>query len=326
MKNPWIFVSAFLWVSALGAFFGIEAFANDARVQIVSPKEGQIFAPGDKVSIAVEVAPSLHATDGKIGIFGLGSVHGTGFSSTRITAAFEIPEFYAGQLTLQPEVWAGGTVLGPKTSVKVRPRTPAKRLEALNRYFSLDLGGRKKLYFKGLYANGIKRDLTSSAAGTTYKSSNPLIVSVDSEGSCTAIAKGLAVITVENKGVHDFAVFVVDDAAHPSPPIDLSDQVAIRLGKMRLETNPRVVRSHYQQVTIANTSSLPLAGPLFIAISGLPKGVILYGGDGEGRFVLTLPDQGLGLLPGQHVTVDLEFLNQGNAAIVYGTKIYHGVH
>ena len=97
-------------------------------------------------------------------------------------------------------------------------------------------------------------------------SSNASVVSVDREGVCTVIANGLAVIAIENGGVRDFATFVVDDPAHPSPPIDLSDQVAIRRGGLRLESNPRVVRSHYQQVTITNTTALPLAGPLFPAV------------------------------------------------------------
>jgi len=78
-------------------------------------------------------------------------------------------------------------------------------------------------------------------------------------------------------------------------------------------------------VTITNTTARPLAGPLFLAVTGLPKGVIAYGGDGGGRHSLDLPHQGLGLLPGQSVTVDLEFLNQGNASIEYTAKVYHGV-
>ncbi len=148
---------------------------------------------------------------------------------------------------------------------------------------------------------------------------------MDREGVCTVIANGLAVITVENGSVRDFATFVVDDPDHPSPPIDLSGQVVIRRGRLRLESNPRIVRSHYQQVTITNTTALPIAGPLFLAVTGLPKGVIAYGGDGGGQHSLNLPDEGLGLLPGQSVTVDLEFLNQGTAAIDYSARVYHGV-
>jgi hypothetical protein len=301
--------------------------ADDARVRIVSPVAGQQFAPGDKVSIVVEIAPSLRATDGGVGLAGLGALKAKGFTGTRFTADFVIPDHYAGPLTMWPDVSAGGTVLGPKVSIKVRPLTPPKQLKALNRYnhVSLPQTHPDQLRVKGHYAKGVERDLTSSASGTTYVSSNASVVSVDPEGVCTVIANGLAVITIENSGVRDFAAFVVRDPARPGPPIDLSGQVAIRRGGLRQESNPRVVRSHYQRVTITNTSALPLAGSLFLEVTGLPNGVIAYGGDGDGRHSLNLPDQGLGLLPGQSVTVDLEFLNQGNASIEYTAKLYHGM-
>lgn len=326
MQSRRVFVLA-LFLASLGDIFGSAAWADDARVRIVSPIEGQQFAPGDKVSIVVDIAPSLRATDGSVGLAGLGSVKAKGFAGTRFTADFVIPDHYAGPLTLWPDVWAGATVLGPKVSIKVRPLTPPTQLRVLNRYYYLSLPRThpERLSVKGRYAKDIERDVSSSASGTTYTSSNASVVSVDREGVCTAIANGLAVLAIENGGVRDFVTFVVGDPAHPSPPIDLSDQVAIRRGGLRLESNPRVVRSHYERVTITNTTALPLAGPLFLVIAGLPKGVIAYGGDGGGRHSLDLPDEGLGLLPGQSVTVDLEFLNQGNASLEYTAKVYHGV-
>lgn len=327
MKIRRIFVLALL-LGSLGGTFAFAAFADDARVHIVSPIEGQLFAPGDKVAIVVDIAPSLHATDGSVGIACLGSVKGKGFRGTRFTADFVIPDYYAGQLTLWPDVWTGETVLGPKVNIKVRPRTPPKQLRVINRYnyLSVPHAYPEQLCVKGLYTNGIERDLSSSASGTTYKSSNASVVSVDRDGVYVVAANGLAVVTVENGGQRDYVMFVVNDPAHPGPPIDLTDQVTIQRGRMRLESNPQVVRSHYQQVTITNTSPLPLAGPLFLAVTGLPKGVIMYGGDGDGagHYGLNLPDEGLGLLPGQSVTIDIEFLNQGKASIEYTTKLYHG--
>jgi hypothetical protein len=322
-----IFLLAWFFAS-LGNTLGSGALANDTRVRIVSPIAGQQFAPGDKVSIVVKVAPSLGATDGSVGLAGLGSLKAKNFTGTGFTADFVIPDYYAGPLTLWPDGMAGGTYLvGPKVSISVRPRTPPKQLSVQDRYhfLSLSQANPTKIYAKGRYANGVERDLSSSVSGTTYTSSNASVVSVDREGVCTVIANGLAVITVENGGVRDFVAFVVDDPVHPSPPIDLSDKVTIRRGNLRLESNPRIVRSHYQRVTITNTTSLPLAGPLFLAVTGLPKGIIAYGGDGEGRHSLTLPDQGLGLLSAQSVTIDLGFLNQGKAPIEYTAKVYHGV-
>lgn len=326
METRRVFVLTW-FLASLGDTFGSAALADDARVRMISPIAGQQFAPGDKVSIVVEVAPSLRATDGNIGLAGLGSLKVKNFTGTRFTADFVIPDYYAGPLTILPDVWAGETVLGPKVTIRVRPLTPPKQLRVFNRYHHVSLPQThpEHLGVKGRYAKDVERDLSSSASGTTYMSSNASVVSVDREGVYTAIANGIAVITIENRGVRAFVAFVVDDPARPSPPMDLSKQVAIQRSGLRLESNPRVVRSHYQRVTITNTTALPLPGPLFLAVTGLPKGVIAYGGDGGGRHSLNLPDEGLGLLPGQSVTVDLEFLNQGDASIEYTAKVYHGV-
>jgi hypothetical protein len=115
-------------------------------------------------------------------------------------------------------------------------------------------------------------------------------------------------------------LFSVDEPAHPGPPIDLTDRVAIRKDKLREDQNPRIVYNIFQRVTITNTTALPLIGPLFLAVTGLPKGVIPLGGD---KTSLDPPD-GLNLFPGQSVTVELTFLNQGKAPIEYTAKMFHG--
>jgi hypothetical protein len=316
---------AWLLASLVGTF-RFEAVADDAGVRIVSPVAGQQFAPGARVSILVEMAPWLAATDGSIGLVGLGFLKAEGFTGTRFTADFVIPNEYAGPLLMRPFAWAGEMVSGPEVSIAVRPETRPRELHALQRYYYLSLpqANPTQIRVRGRYSNGVERDLSSSVSGTSYISSNPSVVSVDREGVCTVVANGLAVITIENRGVRDFVAFVVTDPVNPGPAIDLSHQVEIRRGKLRPEPNPRVVRSHYQQVTITNTSELPLAAPLFLKLSSLPNGLITYGGHGDGVHRLSLPDQGLGLLPGQSVTVELEFLNQGTAPIDYTTTVYHG--
>ena len=70
------------WAWFLGSLVGIPAFADDARIRIVSPVAGRQFAPGDKVSIVVEMASSLRATDGSVGLAGLGSVKAKTFSGS----------------------------------------------------------------------------------------------------------------------------------------------------------------------------------------------------------------------------------------------------
>jgi hypothetical protein len=50
----------------------------------------------------------------------------------------------------------------------------------------------------GIYSDGVKRLITSSAMGTTYASSDEKIVTVDSGGKLTAKGLGRAKITVRN--------------------------------------------------------------------------------------------------------------------------------
>jgi hypothetical protein len=311
MKSRLLFALVFL-LTNVGSTFAAAKLSEDPRVHIVSPVEGQQFAPGDKVSVVVEIAPSLHATDGSVGLGGLGSLKGTGFPGMRFNASFVIPDYYAS-----------GTVLGPKVTIKVRPLTPPKQLIPVNRNRSLSPTQKDPihLYIKGLYANGLERNLSSSEAGTTFMSSNPAVLTVDRGGRCTVVGTGLAVVTIENGGVREFVMFSVDDPAHPIPPIDVTDRVAIRRDKLRVDPNPLIVYNIFQRVTIMNTTALPLIGPLFLAVTGLPKGVIPLGGD---TTPLELPDEGLKLLPGQSVAVELTLLNQGEAPIEYVPKVYHG--
>lgn len=55
-----------------------------------------------------------------------------------------------------------------------------------------------ELSVAGLYSDGVKRSITSSALGTTYVSSDEKIVTVDSEGRITSQGLGRAQITVRN--------------------------------------------------------------------------------------------------------------------------------
>jgi len=57
---------------------------------------------------------------------------------------------------------------------------------------------REQLSVHGRYSDNVNRELTSSASGTTYTSSDETIVKVDAEGKVTAQGIGRAKITVRN--------------------------------------------------------------------------------------------------------------------------------
>ena len=87
-----------------------------------------------------------------------------------------------------------------------------------------------------------------------------------------------------------------------------------------MDRNPQIVYDLVQEVSITNVTALPLVGPLFLRIADLPKGVLPLGDTRQ----LELPEAGLDLLPGQRVSVEPRFLNQGDAPIQYTAKLYHG--
>jgi hypothetical protein len=73
-----------------------------------------------------------------------------------------------------------------------------------------------------------------------------------------------------------------------------------------------------QTVTVTNTSGIPLAGPLYLVVSGLPTGVALIGISGvtanitpvgSDYYTLPLAGESLTMLPGQVVSLQFQFLN-----------------
>jgi len=60
----------------------------------------------------------------------------------------------------------------------------------------------------GVYSDGIEREITASANGTTYTSSNEKVVTVDAEGNVKAQGLGAATINVRN-GKYNATVKVV---------------------------------------------------------------------------------------------------------------------
>jgi hypothetical protein len=66
----------------------------------------------------------------------------------------------------------------------------------------------RQLGVAGIYSDGVSRQLTSSAMGTTYTSSDEKVTTVSPEGKATAQGLGTATITVRN-GKYSATVKVV---------------------------------------------------------------------------------------------------------------------
>ncbi len=178
--------------------------APDARVNITTPTNGQQFAPGDTVSVTVAITPPLQANDVSLNVAGFGSEPGTNYNGSTYQVTFSIPDTYAGPLQLSPAITdtSNNPITGITTTIAVRPTTPPSSLTLPQANYILNVvGAAERIAVVGNYPGGVQRDLTSSASGTTYKSSNTKVITVDTEGNVSAAGFGTAVVTVSNSGV-----------------------------------------------------------------------------------------------------------------------------
>ena len=140
------------------------------------------------------------------------------------------------------------------------------------------------------------------------------MITVDDEGLFKVVGNGRAVVTVENTGVRDHIMVVVEDPRQPDSALDISDQVTFECGESVTEEYGRRFR---QSVTITNKTDLPITGPLYLAVQDVPDGARVYGD----VVVLSLTD-GLNLFPGQSVKADVVFSLWRDAKTQCHFKLY----
>jgi len=123
------------------------------------------------------------------------------------------------------------------------------------------------------------------------------------------------VVTVQNGGFTDWATFLVENPTTPLPPANFTSQVTIQQSGLVLNRNTGFF---VQTITLTNTSAVPLVGPLYLVVSGIPTGVALIGISGvtaniapvgSDYFTLPLAGAGLTMLPGQVVKLQFQWLN-----------------
>ena len=327
-------VSATSRRAALGAGRHMRALANapDARVQIVSPAAGQVFAPGDTVNITVRLAPPLVANDIAVQIPGFNTLPGMQYDGVTYQAAFTIPNDFAGPLVLTPAVTDTDNLPleGAAVAVAVRSAVPPTAISFAQKNFRFtpqSVGPAEALALFGTYPGPVTRDISSAAAGTTYTSSNPGVVSVNADGVRQVSGSGIAVIAASNSGLLDYAVFVVEDPANPLPANEVTGQLSIQQSGLRLD---RASGFFVQSITVANTQVMPIAGPVYLVLAGLPAGVNLVNQSGltqavrAGSPYLTIPlvSDGLSMQPGQSVNFTAQFLNPTRVNFNYIASVW----
>lgn len=181
-------------------------------MEIVEPKVGEVFSPGAKLRVVVRPAAGERILS--VGI-GFDELQFDG-SLNAFVREYPIPnnanpgelEFKVEALTESKEIITATR----KFSVALPSSVRLEGLEVDPAFLLLQMlpsgsdPKKTKIYeterigVAGVYSDGYKRDIASSLLGTTYKSSDESIVTVDSEGLAIAKKVGRTKIVITNGG------------------------------------------------------------------------------------------------------------------------------
>jgi hypothetical protein len=301
----------------------------DPRLRIVSPVQGQVFTPGQTITIVVQVDPSLSATRYLVSAPGIPYTDTDNFNGSTYTVEYPLPPGATGPVTLTPYVLdaANQVTSGPDVRIGVRSSTPPLALTIIQDRFSISSPSARveHVSVRGTYADGSELVLTSSVTGTTYQSSNPSVVQINGEGAWKSVGTGTVVVTVQNGGARAFATIVVGSSSGMMTE-DATSKVTISRSGFRLD---RQTGFFVQDVTVTNPQSLPIVAPLYLVLSGLPSGVTPVNLRGRSKSYIPgspytrLQPTGTGefLAPGESLKLQIQFLNPSRVSITYIPKV-----
>lgn len=184
-----------------------EEGTSTGKLNITSPEEGKVFSPGDTVTVEV-----TYDGQPKNGICFLSQDGSLGVDdSAPYEFQFQIDEEFIGSMLIV--VWAeteeGGIEEGSvEISIETEDKPESISITPSGPVY-IERGSEVMLYVEGTYPDGVTRDITSHAAGTSYSSADSSIASVTEDGVITAVSVGETTITVENGVSAEYKVYVL---------------------------------------------------------------------------------------------------------------------
>lgn len=187
----------------LVVFKGV-GLAESPGIKIIEPKDGSAVNPGQKITITIEVVGGFVPKDIMVvTFFSVDTI-----ASPPFTINLTIPDEASGKLLIAANARdASDEFVGDDITLYIKQTATllSLKVDRDELFFDVDWNGNIEdytpyIYVDGIYSDGITRDL-SEDIGTTYVSSDPSVVSIDSEGKVKAHKVGQAKITVSNSGV-----------------------------------------------------------------------------------------------------------------------------
>jgi hypothetical protein len=190
------------------------AAAVAGTLRIVSPAGGTEVFAGDSLSVQV-------VADGGFVPVSVAAVLGDSFTTSEtapFTVTLGVPSEALGatKLVAVASNASDQTLVSNLVVLDVKTRAAIERVNVVNRDpFLFGVGKLRHLTVTGIFSDGITRDITSPAVGTVYRSSNPAIVAVSSDGTVSSVAPGIATVIVQNGSVQDSITVTVTPNATP---------------------------------------------------------------------------------------------------------------
>ncbi len=184
--------------------------SNPEDFQITTPMEGQLFSPGDTVTVSF----SINSLNPKV-LIGASTGETGLLNSVPYTFSFQVKNDAIGPLAIIAGAEDNQGFIGEaKVTINIQTTATLNDLIIYPNSNPLYLLSDMEIPLEvfGLYSDSIERNITSPNLGTQYNSSDPNIVEISPEGKLKTKSIGEALITVSSSGVaKEFQVIVINE-------------------------------------------------------------------------------------------------------------------
>ncbi|MEX2498033.1 MAG: hypothetical protein WD397_04060 [Wenzhouxiangellaceae bacterium] len=167
---------------------------------ISSPEDGQAVAAGSSITVTVEPAGSFEANR----VMLLSKVGVRVLERGPFEFELEVPEDHLGALELSAtgEDESGNFATADPIIVMVEASSELVALDlSPDEVYLNGINDRRQLRVTGEYGDGVSRDLTGPATGTTFSSADPAIATVSDNGILRPRSNGVTTVIASNGGL-----------------------------------------------------------------------------------------------------------------------------